>query len=86
MNINNRYTNKHIEMDELTFDDSITMDTMNSRMTALEEGLDQVKNLSNQVEILLQVLGKGGAMPGLAALQQNPKDPPVSEKKQGDMP
>ena len=86
LHVNNKYNNKQIEMDELTFDDSITMDTMNSRMTALEEGLDQVKNLSNQVENLLRVLGKGGVMPGLATLQQGPKDPPVSEKEQGDMP
>ena len=72
---NVRFTMATSEMDDLTLDDDETIATMSSRLQAVEQGLKQVDNLSNQFGELIKILGQGGVTPGLAELQkQKPSD------------
>ena len=74
------YNMNSLDNGELTLDDDITIE---SRMKAVEVGLQQVNTLSTQFEQLIQLLGQGGATPGLAELLQHPTDAPASTEEQG---
>ena len=69
-----------LDHEELTLDDGITIE---SRMQAVEVGLQQVTTLSTQFGQLIQLLGQGGATPGLAELLKHPADAPASAEEQG---
>ena len=64
-----------LDNEELTLDDDITK--------TVEVGLQQVNTLSTQFGQLIQLLGQGGATPGLAKLLQHPTDAPASTKEEG---